>query len=1091
MSDYLADGRPIDAAEFVRRACDPGASVVVEACAGSGKTWLLVARIVRLLLAGAQPSEILAITFTRRAAQEMRARLLQETRWLAVARDEAVVDYLVARGLAAAQAHTAVPAARALFERLLTAPVPLAIDTFHGWFWRLLARAPLGSGVPFAPTLLENTAGLRADAWLQFSAQLLRPERAAQRAAWERLLDDCGEAVARELLLAMLQWRAEWWSFAGGDEEQAVRRALADFGESTDSDPRAQVREAPFVQSLQTLVAVWRALPKAGKPIAEAAAAAEAWLAAAAAAPPADFAGARRILLTKEGAPRQALLPEAIAAKLPAQAARYEAAHAQAIAELARIEREVGIRRAQALNDAALTCGRLLIELYQEAKRREGALDFADLEWHAFRLLADPDQAAYLHARLDARYRHLLLDEFQDTNPLQWQALRSWLAAYDGSGGRPSVFVVGDPKQSIYRFRRADARVFEAAGALLRQEYGAVQLCTHVTRRNAQRLVQVLNEVLPGGHPLYRPQHTSSAQPGAFVLLPRQEVDSEAAPDHRHASGQLRDVLTEPRPERDRAARYREGRQLAAEIAHWVATLRVPTAEGMRPARYADVLLLVRRRTHLADYERALRDAGVPFVSDRGGGLLVTLEADDLLALLRFLVVPHDDLRLAHALRSPIFAASDEDLLALATAEGATWWERLTGAALPSPSLARARTLLSAWLQAAGRLPVHDLLDRIYHEGDVRRRYAALTPPAAVAQVQANLDAFLELALAIDAGRYPSLPRFIDEMERLRESGEQEAPDEGAVEHGDAVRVLTIHGAKGLEAEIVALADADADAGGDVEGALVVWPPQQPAPTHFSLLPRGLAWRDAARAPWLAEEERLRELEDWNLLYVAMTRARQVLIVSGTRPQRRNGQRPSWYERLAAAASLATAPSASLPVAVTAGAHMRWVRDFLPQPNPVGKRRAAEADTEAVRLGRAWHELLERGEQADLDRIARQHRLTTQQLQEAVQAAARVRAALPQFFAQGAAEVDLIDETGAVMRADRIVEDGDTLWVLDFKWRVADTERAAYEAQLRRYAHLLQTVYATRRVRAALVTAAAELIEIPLAADLSLAGAAP
>ncbi|MCX8005291.1 MAG: ATP-dependent exonuclease, partial [Burkholderiaceae bacterium] len=382
------------------------------------------------------------------------------------------------------------------------------------------------------------------------------------------------------------------------------------------------------------------------------------------------------------------------------------------------------------------------------------------------------------------------------------------------------------------------------------------------------------------------------------------------------------------------------------------------------------------------------------------------------------------------------------------------------------------------------------LLDRIYHEGDVRRRYAATTPPAAVAQVQANLDAFLELALAIDAGRYPSLPRFIDELARLRESGEQEAPDEGAVEHGDAVRVLTIHGAKGLEAEIVALADADADAGGDVEGALVVWPPQQPAPTHFSLLPRGTAWRDAARAPWLAEEERLRELEDWNLLYVALTRARQVLIVSGTRPQRRNGQRQSWYERLAAAALLATAPAAPPPATVTAGAPIRRVRDFLPPPTPVGERRCAEADTEAVRLGRAWHELLERGEQADLDRIARRHRLTRQQARQAAQAAARVRAALPQFFAQGAAEVDLMDDTGAMMRADRIVEDGDALWVLDFKWRVEDTERAAYEAQLRRYAHLLQTVYATRRVRAALVTAAAELIEIPLAGNPSPAGAA-
>jgi len=213
----------------------------------------------------------------------------------------------------------------------------------------------------------------------------------------------------------------------------------------------------------------------------------------------------------------------------------------------------------------------------------------------------------------------------------------------------------------------------------------------------------------------------------------------------------------------------------------------------------------------------------------------------------------------------------------------------------------RARQLLQWWLDLAGVLPVHDLLDRIYHEGDVRRRYAAVVPAALHAQVQANLDAFIELALAIDSGRYPSLPRFVDELASLKRTAVEEAPDEGVANGGDAVRVMTIHGAKGLEAGIVVLADAHVAARAEGEGVLVVWPPEAARPTHVSLAARGEAGApDAARTPWFADDEAQRVQEDWNLLYVAATRARQVLIVSGTAPARGELE-DTWYTTLRAA----------------------------------------------------------------------------------------------------------------------------------------------------------------------------------------------
>jgi len=1073
MSEYLADGVPIAEEEFTRRACDPTRSVVVEACAGSGKTWLLVSRIVRLLLAGAQPGEIVALTFTRRAAQEMRQRLLAELRELARADDTAVVDALVRRGLAPAEAPRWVGAARGLFERVTTARVAVTLDTFHGWFWQLVARAPLGSGVPFAPTLLEAADRLRSDAWLHCMAALLRPEHAAERAAWETLVDELGDYAARQMLLEMLARRAEWWSYAAAHAD-SVAQALAVFGAASGDDPAAAVRAEPFVAAVRDLEPLWRAAT-ALKTAQSAAERAQHWLAARATDPESDLDAACALLLTKERTPTRALAPEKIAPKLgsAAERARYAHAHQTALAALTDLLDARQVWRARRINAAGLACGALLIEQYQLLKAREHAVDFTDVEWHAHRLLADSEQAAYMQARLDARCRHLLLDEFQDTNALQWQTLQHWLAAYgpvEGDGApadRPTVFVVGDPKQSIYRFRRAEPRVFDAALELLTRDYAATHLRTNVTRRNAPAVVAALNAVMPG-NPLFQAESTRvAAVSGAYVLLPLAERLTNAALPTAE-DGALRDVLVVPRAEAVDDLRYREGRVIANELAQWRATL----CRDGRPLRWSDALLLVRRRSHLGEYERALRDAGIPFVSDRRGGLLATLESADLVALLTVLTTPHDDHRLAHALRTPLVGCADADLIRLAAAGPGPWWERLHALQAPlTPALARARELLARWRALAGVLPVHDLLDRIYFEGDARRRYAAAAPPALRPQVQANLDAFMELALSIDAGRYPSLPRFIDEL-AARARGGEEAPDEGLAADEDAVRVMTIHGAKGLEAEVVVLADACARVPRERPGVLVAWPPGQVAPTHYSLTAGGGAARDGARAAWFDAEDEQCAQEDWNLLYVAATRARQVLIVSGSQPG--NAPADTWYARMAAAQALSA--GAAPAVATTPAPPSRSVHDFLPAPVHVGERRAAPDDAPGLRFGRVFHALLETAGR-DADAVARAHGLDASQVGAVAAAAARVRASFP-HFCTGAAELDVVASDGTLLRLDRLVEHDGALWVIDYKWSMGDAERLAYEAQVRRYVVAVRAVAGTQTVRGGIITAAGAFTEV-------------
>jgi ATP-dependent helicase/nuclease subunit A len=531
--------------------------------------------------------------------------------------------------------------------------------------------------------------------------------------------------------------------------------------------------------------------------------------------------------------------------------------------------------------------------------------------------------------------------------------------------------------------------------------------------------------------------------------------------------------------------------QLARCIMGSLREVRIQDVGGPRAARWSDVAILVRRRTHLADLERALRDCAIPFLSARRGSLLRQLEIEDLVALLSFVCDYKDDLQLARALRSPVFECDEADLVALSRAPGVTWWERLRHLETASSALKRARELLAGWLPKVGILPVHDLLDAMIFESDARARFACAAPGSSNAQVQANIDALLELALTLDSGRFPSPTRFIEELRALGESEDSDA-DEGLAADENAVRLLTIHAAKGLEAPIVALPDTHfGDWQEERNDVLLGWLPQQPAPEHFSLV-RRVSQLGAARRRWVDLDRQQRAQEDWNLLYVAMTRAKQTLIVSGV-----DSGRPapdSWYERIAAVRDASSAsglprgldPSASLP-SVAATEPLRRYRDFRPSPIPTGSR-TREISSEAVRLGSAWHALLQRMDESlskdiSIEQFARSFSLPDELAARALAAAQRVRAApaLERFFRSGTQaenELELIDEDGSTLRIDRLVDLEDGCWVLDFKWRFSDSAMPAYEQQLRRYARVLNQAGVRKPIRLLLIAADAHTVEV-------------
>ncbi len=872
-------------------ALHPQVSAVVEACAGSGKTWMLVSRILRLLLAGIPPADILAITFTRLAAREMEERLVNWLKFLALKPDEAVVDFLRERGLSESESRQALPLARGLFETYLLASPTVTLCTFDVWFLRLLQHAPLSGNLRRDSTPGPDSQRVRQEAW----QQLLRSNAAAHPgsvgASLEWLFRHEGLFNTRNWILSFADWRAEWWAFTEGQSDPvtyATRALQHELGVDPEEDVAAGLLADPgFGIAHRTLAEVLSkgsaALNAVGVALLEAVSAAD------------PLKALADVMLVRVGTPRQNILKAARAAGDDALAA-----HTLVLQQLIRARHQVLEQVSLRTNDHLFRTGQAYLETLMTLMQNRREAGFQDIQWSVCTMLESSEQAEYLQYRLDARYRHLLLDEFQDTSPLQWRTLKTWLQAARDAGHVPTVFLVGDPKQAIYRFRRADPRLFDEAAAYLEAEWGALRVSLNQSRRSGPAIIGLVNRLF-GGLPDFGHFSPHEVAPGAardaVELLESDEVPEAGSVSS--PSGGMRNPLETPRSMPAETREAWEGKAFAEQITQWVGPDGLIVQDphvGKRPARYGDIIVLVRRRVLLEPYERALRAARIPYLTRQRGGLLGTLEVRDMRQLLRFLVNPQDNLALAQVLRSPIFGAGDEDLLVLA--QWPHWWSALQQPH-ESMALGEARRQLSEWMLWATRLPVHDLLDRVLGESDLVERYQRHVPAALQASVEANLHAFLEQALNLDSGRYPSLSRFLQELDDL-EAFEQDAPDEGGLGAvGNAVRIMTIHAAKGLEAPVVWLLEPReyrkrADAG----QWFVDWPPGEDRPQHFSLIPS----KDElgpARLLRLEQEKRLDQREDHNLLYVALTRARQLLVVSG----RAEPEASAWFKQVCAAAA--------------------------------------------------------------------------------------------------------------------------------------------------------------------------------------------
>ncbi|WP_367850017.1 UvrD-helicase domain-containing protein [Rhodoferax sp. WC2427] len=1097
LAAYEHNGHPVERAAFYAIACDPRRSIAVEACAGAGKTWMLVSRILRALLEGSLAKdghgtaahEILAITFTKKAAGEMRQRLNEWLVEFAQATPEKLAEELLARGVPPAQIALQAPALKNLYPQLLASARPVQIRTFHSWFAALLRTAPLAVlqdlGLPAHYSLLEDDVEAVTAVWPRFYATVV--DSPGARADFEALVAVQGRFQAHKALTAALNKRVE---FVLADAQGVVDASVPPFDVQF---PAFTGLAAPEDLLWAQRPLLQEAAGHLGRASAVTFSAAGSALEQALTAQDADAVLAA--LLTQKGTARKfgekivGIATVRAAQDLVLQVAQAQLQHA-AWAHQQRMAR--------------LT--RVLIAELAALKYERGWVDMNDVERAASVMLSDPVLSGWVQERLDAKVKHLLIDEFQDTSPLQWQALHAWLSGYAGASGAPSVFIVGDPKQSIYRFRRAEPQVFRAAQAFVVDGLGGDLLSCDHTRRNAPPVMAAVNAVMSaaqaaGAYDGFREHTTESTALGALRYLPAIPRDANASAIQAAQDG-WRDSLGTPREEPEDTLRTLECRQAA----QWLAG---QLADGLAPK---DVMVLSRRRERLGHMRDALRALHIPTQQPEKADLADAPEVQDIAALLDALVSTHHDLSLAQALKSPLFGVADADLVHLAqlqraaratvpelapsplrgegggegvspVAHDSSWWSLLHNSELLTPTLSALAPVLVQWKQWLDALPPHDALDAIYAHGDVLARFAAAAPAALRTSVLANLRAVLGTALQLNEGRFATPYALV----RALKAGGVKAPVTSAP---DAVRLLTVHGAKGLEAALVLLLDTDSPPGkAETMGVLVDWPGEAEYPVRLVFL-ASESNPPACVVDVLAIEQAARQREELNGLYVAMTRARSQLVLSSVVPHK--AVDGSWWQRLQPLGERIGALAAADPLqaaAADADFTLLVVPDIGLQVAPKRPEVNAAESLES-RVGQAMHRLLEWGvtDPARQQAVAREFSLDAAQSQKAATMAAAIRAG-EGAWAWDAEVVDwagnevALNYQGQTLRLDRLVRRKDTgaWWVLDHKSKAQPQRDAGLVQQLETYRAALRVLYPGAAVEAAFLTAGGGLVVVETA----------
>ncbi len=867
-----------------RRATMPDRSAWVVANAGTGKTKVLTDRVTRLLLAGVQPQRILCLTFTKAAAAEMRNRLASQLGRWAMADDETLGQEIERLIDQVPQAEQRV-LARRLFARVLDAPGGINILTIHAFCQALLKRFPLEAGVAPGFEVLDEadaTTLLRhaQDEQIEFLARDDAPSelRDALAAVAGRIsIGEYAELMAR--LLSERAWLLERFGTPSGLKR--VRQRLARKLQC-DKPLTSRPDEAALRSAVQALAGGGKQDVARGQAIA-------AWLDAGddKSAVAKDY---RLAYFTGTGDVRKSLASKAAIKTMPD------------IVEVLLVE---ATRLGEALNHAAgcalveltvalLRLGLDITERYARAKRRRSTLDYDDLIVATRRLLNGSERAAWVLYKLDGGIEHVLVDEAQDTNPDQWEVIRSlteeFFAGDSAVDRERTIFAVGDTKQSIFGFQRADPRKlaemresFQDKIQLVRKLFVPVELT--VSFRSTPAVLDAVDWVF--GQPDTAKGLVEAGADGVLHLASRKEapgrVELWPLVEGVESEADTSDVTSTRDSSISAMAPHERLARIVALHAKSLIGVEQRAKDG-KPLNAGHFMVLVRRRNEFVGaLVRELKRASIPVAGVDRLNLGEELAIQDLLAMARFVLLPQDDLNLACLLKSPLVGLDEEQLFTLAYNRPGHLWRALRSRA-DEPPFARAHALLSSWLKRADfTTPFDFFAQALGPEGGRTKLLERLGREASD-----PIDELLARALQYQGAEAGSLQGFL----RWFEAGGGEIKRDLDANRRPEVRILTVHASKGLQAPIVYLPDTTR-VPRDNERLL----PEAKNETRL-WLPRTEDANDAART-WRGEA-RERSLEEQNrLLYVAMTRAEDRLYIGGYVGARRQDA-GCWYDRVAA-----------------------------------------------------------------------------------------------------------------------------------------------------------------------------------------------
>ena len=1134
------DRIPPQVTKLQREVADPGVSAWVAANAGSGKTHVLAQRVINLLLKNVEPEKILCITFTKAAAANMAKRVFDTlATWTTL--DDAALDSAILEQSGMAPDGERRALARRLFARALETPGGLKVQTIHAFCTQLLHQFPFEANVAARFAVLDETEHTQLLEQLTLAVLLdgaNDPDGPLGRAL-ATAMAAAADQTFRDVVRAAIGRRDAigGWVMSAGDVDTAIAALSRALGLDPAED-RASIEEEFFAGSSiapDERAVLAAALAQGGKSDAEQARR----FSLLASLPRSDRVETYLDIFctASERAPRKSIATKAI---------RDANLLERLAAEQGRVCALLDRRRAVICRDrsaALLTVAHAVLTRYHDEKARRGLLDYDDLIDKALQLLTNID-AAWVHYKLDFGIDHLLIDEAQDTSHKQWQIVRQLVAEFTAGVGARSmtrtIFAVGDEKQSIYSFQNAAPKEFAEMRGYFARAHAASELgfvpgrLEHSFRSGENILAAVdivFKDIAPSvtSDPAGFPPHNAlpDTPPGMVEIWEpvepdeREEIEGWDAPF---------DTVSETSPRV----------KLAQRIARTVRRLvdgREPVGIERRAARYGDVLILVRQRGEL--FEAIIRALKHEKVEVAGADRLVLTEhiaVMDLIALADALLLPADDLALATVLRSPLFGFTDDDLFAIAWDRAPLSLREALRRKAGEKSGERekfdaANALLDRLAQDARSKTPFAFYAEILGAGRARHRFLARLG----AEANDALDEFLNLAFDYERRETPSLQGF---LAWLREARAEVKRDMEIARN--EVRVMTVHGAKGLEAPIVFLADTMTTPAGPrhprllpLAGNAVIW-----AGRKADDAPPVAAARQAALAAAGDEYRRL--------LYVAMTRAADRLIVCGAEGERK---RPDgcWYDLVRtplepfliaekdgednvlryrkAAARPELAPAADAPKEPARREFPSWLREVAPMQAPraaplspssafeeeIGRiahpAPAAAADRQkALERGRIVHRLMQ--SLPDIPPERRKDALTRYlaaagdfAAAEEAEIARQVFAILddPRFadvFVPGSRpEVPIVGRIACpggepveiAGQVDRLIVTGDAVLIADYKTdRVVPRELgevAPYITQLALYRAVLARLYPEKAVRAALIfTSGPILVEVPAAA---------